>query len=614
MVDLVRGRKGQRMFLLANHAIARGAMEAGVSVATTYPGTPSSEIGEALAQNAHRVGMYFEYSVNEKVALETASAAAVSGLRAFTFYKHVGMNVAADAFMTYAYTGVVGGHVVVIADDPYAHSSQNEQDTRYYAQLSGCPMLEPSTPQEAKDFLVAGYALSEELQLPVIVRTTTRVNHVSGPVVLGSLKKPKGKGRFRKEPMRFVPVPLVARIRHRALMEACRRAEVMADRSPFNVIRGDRSSKVGIIASGACYLYVMEALKSLNLRAKVLKLGMTHPVPRKKIVRFLKTVEKVLVVEELEPYMENAVKAAAQDAGINLKVHGKDFLPRMLEFSQDHVNAAVARLFGRRYRVHATEEMELPPRPPNLCPGCPHRATYYEVKTATKDSAVYVSDIGCYTLGLLEPLKTADFFLCMGSSSGIAGGFSKAVDDPVVAFVGDSTFYHSAVPGVINGVHNRHRFLYVILDNRTTAMTGHQPHPGMDRNAQGEPAPEVPLEDVLRGCGIKHVKTIDPFDVKASVETLREMLKHEEPAAVISKRECALLELARKRKAGEKVVPFAVDHEKCVNCRICITRFACTAFFVDDATGKPQIDPNLCVGCTVCAQICPVGAIGEVRK
>ena len=610
MKELLSKEKGKKLFLLGNHAIVRGALEAGVNIATTYPGTPSSEIGNTLHEIAKEAGVYFEFSTNEKVAIEVAGAAAVSGQRAFTFFKHVGLNVAADAFMSYCYTGCKGGHVVLVADDPAAHSSQNEQDSRYYAMLSGAPMIEPVFPQECKDIIKDSFDVSEQLGIPVLIRTTTRVNHVSGIVELGEMRPMKGRVHFNKDPMNWVLVPLVARQKHPVLLEKLRKAQALSEAYPYTTVEGPEGhTKLGIITSGASYGYVKEALARLPYKVRVLRIGMVHPMPVKRMGEFLATVDEVLVVEELEPYMEMWTKIAAKDAGLQLPVHGKDMLPRILEFTRDIVSDAIIKASGETPPTRKRPlEMQLPARPPTLCPGCPHRATYYACKVATKDEAVYSSDIGCYTLALYPPLKTADLFFCMGSSPGIAAGFSKSVDQPVLAFVGDSTFFHGAIPGLINAVHNMHRFTYVILDNRTTAMTGHQPHPGSSENGMGEKAPAVDIEQVVRGCGVDWVEIVDPFNVKKTIDTIKKALAYKGIAVVIARRTCALLEVAELREKGVKMEKYHVDRAKCKKCKRCINMFACPAMYIEP-DGTVGINEMLCVGCGVCAQVCQVGSI-----
>ena len=613
MNEILSNKVGKRMFLLGNDAIVRGAIEAGLDIATTYPGTPSSEIGNTFSQIAKDAGVYFEFSTNEKVAMEVAAGAAVSGQRALTFFKHVGLNVAADPFITLCYTVVKGGHVIIVADDPAMHSSQNEQDSRYYAMLSGAPMIEPVFPQECKDMVKGAFDISEQLAIPVLVRTTMRVNHVSGVVEFGDMKARRGKVHFDKEPTKPVPMPLVSKQKHPVLLKKLKEAMELTEAYQFTTIEGPKGkAKLGVITAGASYGYVKEAAKKLPYDIRIMRIGMVHPMPVKKMAKFMMTVEKVLVVEELEPYMEMWTKVAAKDAGLTLEVHGKDLLPRIWEFSRDIVTDAIIKAMGDEPPKRKMPfQMELPARPATLCPGCPHRATYYACKVATKDEAIFSSDIGCYILALLPPLRTADLFLCMGSSVGTAAGFSKATDQAVVGFVGDSTFFHSAIPGVINAVHNKHKFTYVILDNRTTAMTGHQPHPGTNKNGMGEEAPALDIEKVVRGLGVEWVRTVDPFNVKATIETFKDALAYKGISIIIARRECALLEVAKKRGKGEALPTYRVIKEKCKKCKRCLKMFACPALFIDE-DGTVAINDTLCVGCGVCAQVCTFGTIEKV--
>lgn len=552
MPELLAGKR--KRLLLGNEALVRGALEAGLGFATTYPGTPASEIGDTLARLAEECGLYFEYSVNEKVALELAAAAAASGVRALVAMKHVGLNVAADAFISTLYTGTRGGLVVVTADDPSMHSSQNEQDNRYYAYLAGAPLLEPSDPQEAYAMAKAAFPLSEGLELPVLLRLTTRVAHTRAGVEFGELPPPherRVKGRFEKDPFRFVIVPSVARRAHKLLLERLERAEALSESSPFNSVRGE-GKELGVATSGVSYAYVLDAIDELGVwgRVRVLKLGMSHPLPKRLIAQFLGSVERVLVVEELEPLLETALRAIAQESGLKVKIYGKGTggLSRLYEYDPDRVRSALAQALGLESEAPTAPEPEplrLPDRPPVLCPGCPHRASYYALKLALgkeAENTIFTTDIGCYTLGLLPPLAMADHLLCMGSSVGTAGGFARATDQRVIAFIGDSTLFHAGLPAIVNAVHHGHKFLVVVLDNQTTAMTGHQPHPGLAFSALG-PAEAVPLERLLSGCGVRKIHVIDPEDLHGAVVAFREALKESETelAVVISRHPCVLL-------------------------------------------------------------------------
>lgn len=611
MHKLLTDSPGKEMLLLGNEAIARGAIEAGVAFATCYPGTPSSEIPEQFFNISQETDLYFEYSTNEKVALEVGAGAAVSGLRTMVTMKHVGLNVAADPLMTLAYVGVKGGMVIVNADDPSLFSSQNEQDNRYYARLSGLPMLEPINVQEMKDFTSLAFDLSEELELPVILRTTTRLNHIRGGVKIGELRPIKSKSTFRKNPMHYVAVPAVARRLHMELVDKFEKILKKSENFPNNKILGQ--GKWGIVANGVSLNYVIDAVSELDLKDKVslLKLGFSYPLPQELCFRFFDQVEKVLVIEELEPILETELKALAQEKGLGIPIKGKGVgdLSRVFEYDPAMVRRAIAAYFDAPYKgplkVESADVPELPARPPTLCSGCPHRATFYAVKQIYGDEAVYPSDIGCYTLGLLPPLSMADFVICMGSSVSSSSGFSRATDQKVAAFIGDSTFFHSGITGLINAVHNNHKFTLVILDNGTTAMTGHQPHPGVNTKPMGVEKTRVPIEDVVRGCGVKDVHVVKPFKVNKTMEAVKASLGYDGLSVIISEEFCPLF--ARAIGEQRKTRPFYVNQNKCKNHRVCITKLACPAMYLEG--DQVEIDKNLCIGCTVCAQVCPENAI-----
>jgi len=611
MHRLLIDEPGRVMLLLGNEAIARGAIEAGLAFATCYPGTPSSEIPLQFFNISKETDLYFEYSTNEKVALEVAAGAAISGLRTMVAMKHVGLNVAADPFMTLAYTGVQGGMVIVSADDPYLFSSQNEQDNRFYARMASVPMLEPTSCQEMKDMTIYAFDLSEELQIPVLLRTTTRLNHIRGPVRLGDIKERKTKSHFNKNPFHYVCVPAVSRNLHRLLLEKYEKAQRLSESSPYNEIIG--SGSWGIVTNGVSFNYVKDAVKDLGIddRVKILKLGFSWPMPEKLIGEFLNGLEKVLVVEELEGIVENDLKAIAQEGGINIPIKGKGVgrLGRLYEYDPRMVREAIAEYFNVSYEfskiVDLTDLPQLPQRPPNLCAGCPHRATYYAIKKVYGEDTIYPTDIGCYTLGLLPPLKMGDLVICMGSSVSTSCGFSKATDQKVVSFIGDSTFFHSGITGLIDAVHNNHRFTLVILDNGTTAMTGHQPHPGVDTEPLGVKRTRISIEQVVRGCGVKDVHVVHPFNVKKTIEAVKASYEYDGLSVIISQEYCPLF--AKAIGKARKARPFQVDHNRCKNHRVCVDQFACPAMYVEE--GKVYIDKNLCIGCSVCAQICPERAI-----
>jgi indolepyruvate ferredoxin oxidoreductase alpha subunit len=617
MHPLLTTEVDKSLLLLGNEAIVRGALEAGLGFATTYPGTPSSEIGDNLFRIAGESDLYFEYSTNEKVALETAAGAAVSGVRTLCSMKHVGLNVAADPLMTLAYVGIRGGMVIITADDPSMFSSQNEQDNRIYARLSNLPMLEPASAQEAKEMTKAAFEISEALELPILLRTTTRLSHHRGIVTIGPLVPPATKGAFEKNSARFVTVPANARLRHKILLEQEDKARDMACRSPFNTVTG--SGPWGLATSGMAYAYVADAIKDLGLEDKVriLKLGFTYPFPDKLVVDFIQSVEKVLVVEELEPVLEHGLKVTAQTNGLTTPIAGKgaDLFSRLYEYHPGMVREVIARFFGTAYSpptpIDVKEDphpVQLPMRPPNLCAGCPHRATYYAVNSVLKETqteAVFPTDIGCYTLGILPPLQTADFLICMGSSVTSAAGISRVTDKKVIAFIGDSTFFHSGVTGLINAVHNKHNFILVILDNGTTAMTGHQPHPGVEITPPGWEKPSVSIEAIVRACGVEQVAVVNPINLAKTKNAVKEALEANELSVIVAKAPCPLYERRMLHKKAKRA--FVVGPECNTDCTECVDTFGCPALYKNpapDAETTMIINENLCIGCGVCVQIC----------
>lgn len=615
MHKLLEGKPESRHFLLGNEAIARGAIEAGVAFATTYPGTPSSEISGNLFQISKETDLYFEYSSNEKIALELVSAAANSGLRSLCLMKHVGVNVAADVLMTLAYLGVKKGLVLLTADDPFMFSSQNEQDNRYYGKLAGLPVLEPSSVAEAKEMIGYAFELSEKLNEPVIFRTTTRINHSSGEVGFSEITPPKINGNFIKDPMNFVSVPAVSRKRHKVLLDNLDKALEISQDCKYNFVEG--SGKLGIICNGVSYAYVNDAVNDLNCKdqTRVLRIGFSNPMPDQMIQDFLSGCEKALVVEEGEPVMEEYIKACAQEAGLTLEIKGKgeNFFSRLYEYDPSIVRKVTADFFGMEYTkptpVDTSDLPVLPNRPPNLCAGCSHRATFYAAKKAGGLDTIYPSDIGCYTLGFLPPVAMGDFVLCMGASVGTACGFSKSTGKKVVAFIGDSTFFHSGMNGLLNAVFNNHDITLVILDNRTTAMTGHQPNPGVDMTELGfDNYNQIDIEKVVKSFGIESVQTVKPYNIKKTEAAIKDAMDYKGVSVVIAKEKCVLY--AKQLKQAKKVI-FQVNEEKCKNHRDCVNDLGCPAFFIEQ--DRVKIDPNICTGCSVCAQICPENAISPVK-
>jgi indolepyruvate ferredoxin oxidoreductase alpha subunit len=601
---LLNPSAGGTELLLGNEAIVRGLLEAGIAFVSCYPGTPSSEIPDTFHRLKPHGDFYFEYSANEKVALEVGGGAALSGAPTCVTMKHVGVNVAADPLMTLAYIGCPGGLVLVSADDPGCHSSQNEQDNRLFAQLAGLPVFEPSTAQECKDMARDALLFSRERQQPVMLRTTTRVSHLRGPVEFGPLPGATKSYLFEKNPMRWVPIPAVARVRHKELLKFMGECADYAETSPLNTITG--SGDVGIVASSIGRAYVKDVLAedSLADQVSLLELGFSYPMPEKMLTKFLSEHKTVLVVEELEPFVEDALRALAHKHNIDVDIQGKgDHLTRLGELNTEMVRGAVHQALGKTPKAHVLcappREEPLPLRPPNLCAGCSHRSAYFTVREVYGDEAVYSNDIGCYTLGILPPLATADFLLCMGSSVSAGGGFAMASGKPVVAFIGDSTFFHSGVTGLVSAVYNKHDLLLVILDNGTTAMTGHQPHPGVETTIHGGNPGRVDIEAVVRGCGVDAFEVMNPANYKASKALIEKMKGQRGVRVILSQEPCILF---AKRTLKQKQPRVAYVTEQTQGVQDCLKTLACPAFAVEEE--GIIIREDLCTGCMFCLQVC----------
>ncbi len=593
--------EGARHLLLGNEAIVRGALEAGVNMVTCYPGTPSSEVPDSFRRILASGRFRLEYSVNEKVALEVAAGASLAGALCLVTMKHVGVNVAADPLLTMTYTGLPGGLVLLSADDPGCHSSQNEQDNRTYARFAGMPCFEPASAQEAKDMAKAACILARELQQPVLLRTTTRVSHLRGPVSFGPLpEEPAPLIPFVRDKRRFVPIPAVARVRHKALVSNLERAREIAEQSPFNRVSG--GGEIGIVASGVSRAYLHDVLLANNWqdRVRVFDFGMTWPLPEKSLEIFMRQVKTLLVLEEGEPLVEQALNALAHKLSLPVEVRGKqDSLTVFGEYSTLRIHEALAPLIDKNMEVlPKTEQQELPQRPPNLCPGCAHRAAFYAVRRIFGDEAYYSSDIGCYTLGILPPLNTADFLFCMGSSISSGSGFAAAGSKPVVAFIGDSTFFHSGITGLVNAAFNKHNVLVVILDNGTTAMTGHQPNPGVAQGVLGEDCAHLDIEAVVKGCGVSRVAKVRGYNLKAMREVLEEMKEEQGVRVLVVEEPCVLFARRILRKARTQRAYVAEQNE---NARYCFESYACPAFLSQGE--EIGVDEDLCAGCMVCMQI-----------
>jgi indolepyruvate ferredoxin oxidoreductase alpha subunit len=624
---------GTDQLLMGNEAIARGALEAGVGFASAYPGTPSSEIVGSLAEAAKEAGIYAEWSVNEKVALEAAAAASFAGVRAIVSMKQNGINVASDFLMTLNLTGTNAGLVVVIADDPSAHSSTNEQDTRPVAKWAALPLLEPATFQEAKEMTRWAFDLAEELKTVCVVRGVTRVSHARGDVHLGEPTPPSRAARFSPtSPVQFTPLPVP--LKHNLLLQKLEKAKELFESSKFNWYTGPEKPDLLLVTSGSGWFYSLEAVKALGREGSVgiLKLGTTWPLPEKLVLERLVQAEKVLVVEEVDAFLEGNLKELV---GGNLEAvgpltfygKGSGHIPAFGELNPDLVLQALASALGVEKPARPKEYAEraqalIGPvshaRVVGFCAGCPHRATFWSLKNALKldgRNGFVTGDIGCYTMAIgpagYFQIKTVQ---AMGSGTGLASGFGKLAEmgfqQPVVAVCGDSTFFHAAIPALINGVYNRSNFTMLILDNSATAMTGFQPHPGTGANAMGEPTAAVDIEDLCRALGVR-VEVADPFDLGDTTEKLLDLMRDNGGVRVlIARRKCALV---RGRQEGA-AYHMRVDSEKCLgqSCgcnRFCTRVFQCPGLAWDSAAGVARIDEVVCSGCGVCADICPASAI-----
>ena len=578
-----------KQLMLGNAAVARGLYEAGCCVVSSYPGTPSTEITEEAAKFDD---IYCEWAPNEKVAMETAFGASLAGKRSFCGMKHVGLNVAADPLFTVSYTGVNAGMIIVVADDAGMHSSQNEQDSRHYAKASKIPMLEPSDSAEALSFTKLAYELSEEFDTPVIIKMCTRVAHSQSLVETSERVEPPMKP-YEKNIGKYVMMPGNAIRRHPVVEERTRKLAAYAETSPLNRLEAGSDRAMGIITSSTSYQYVKEVFGD---RYPVLKLGMVWPLPKQKILDFAASVDKVAVVEELDPFLEDYCRE------IGLDVLGKDVLPMEGEFSQ---NLVAAKLGGT---VHTGKTLEdvIPARPPVMCAGCPHRGLFY---TLNKNKCTVMGDIGCYTLGAVAPLSAMDMTLCMGGSISGLHGFNKArgaeSEHKTVAVIGDSTFMHSGMTGLANIAYNQSNSTVIILDNSITGMTGHQQNPTTGYNIKGDPAGKIDLESLCRAMGFKRVRVVDPYNLKECDQAVKEELAADEASVIISRRPCALLKYV-KHKA-----PLAVNKDKCIGCKSCM-KIGCPAISMKE--GKAHVDFTQCVGCGVCEQLCPVGAFESTGK
>jgi indolepyruvate ferredoxin oxidoreductase alpha subunit len=616
-------------FCLGNEAIARGLIEAGVQLAAGYPGTPTSEILGIMPNFRKIEGLdyYLEWSTNEAVALEVAAAGAQTGIRSAFTAKHVGLNVAMDALMTLAYSGIKGGLVLIIGDDPSLHSSQNEQDTRYFGKASYIPILDPSTPQEAYEMTKYAFEFSEQFLLPVILRITTRVAHAREIVHFKKISPIYRKPVFEKDVMRLVNVPAIARQNHIRLVDKRERLGEFVNTLTYNKVIGKIPNKFGVITSGVAFSYALEAIQVLNLedRIPILKLGLIYPIAEKTVANFLKEVETALIFEEVEPILETDVRVIAQVNRLSTKILGKRE-GYTNYFGELNTKIAIKALQDitkvEKVNFTETEEMAkehselLPNRPPILCAGCPHRGSFLIVKKALgkhRKDAIFTSDIGCYALGLSPPANVADTLLCMGASIGMGAGLAHSgIKEPVVAIIGDSTFWHSGLPALANAVYNNADLTIMVVDNLTTAMTGMQDHPGtgiplMPIELNVTPVTPLSIEKVVKAMNIP-VIVVDPWEIDKTTLQMKELMEKKTtgPRVIVSRRACTTDALRR----AEPHKSYYIDHSDCIGCDICINQLGCPAILrsrYDEH--KPIIDTNVCNSCSICAQICPKEAI-----
>lgn len=589
-------------YVMGNGAIALGALKAGVNVVCGYPGTPSSEIIETIAKYPHE-GLHLEWSVNEKAALEVAAAAAYSGARALVTMKQVGLNVASDPLMSLAYVGVEGGMVVVSADDPGPISSQTEQDSRRFAEFARIPVFDPASAEEAFEMIQDAFTYSEKYKTPVIFRPTTRVDHGYAAIEAADTYTPKSFEGFKKDPGRFVIFPRLSYKNHGMIEE--RNVRIGEDLSSyrFNTAEGGPSAKA-VLAGGISYMYAKEFLQD-HPGVTLIRIATAYPFPESFMLDKLKAVEELLCIEELSPYLEEQVLKLAGRYGITLKVYGKisGHVPAMGENSADSVKNILKDFLGIESlegSCGVSDAPALPARPPVLCAGCPHRASFYAVKKAMEgEKTYYCGDIGCYTLGNAMPLDMVDTCLCMGAGVTMAQGFSHIdKDGKAFAFIGDSTFFASGMTGVVNAVYNEADITVCILDNSTTAMTGHQPHPGTGRNMMGHVIQKVSIPKILEGIGLTKVITVDPLDLKAAVSAVKECAGLKGVKAIIFKSPCIAIEKSSKK---------CTIGDDCINCKKCIRETGCPALSLSE--GRVVIEASLCTGCALCSQVCPVSAV-----
>ena len=619
---------GKKTFLLGNEAIARGALEAGVDVVTCYPGTPSTEISDTLSELESDFWFAMEYSTNEKVAVDAAFGASMGGARAMAVMKYAGLNVAYDSLIAISYLGVRGGLVIVVCDDPSAFSSGGEEDSRYLAECAWIPTLLPSNPEEAKKMTKDAFEISEKAGVPVMIRPVTRVSHMSGIVEFGELpskerpKLPWAKAEIRKD-LRFAGIgsPRVM-ARRTQMIERAKNAREIIESMGYDKVFGD-GNEVGIIACGGAYNYALEAVDILGISTSIFKVDMAFPLPEKKLADFLSKIKKAIILEEQDPHLELHVKAIANDANPGLKVYGKQngYFPLTYEYSAtvaiQGICAALEIKPPLDYKALAQKAAEAqkvaPPRPPVLCAGCPHTASIYALSRATRGKTIScLGDVGCYGMAAFPPLDMVDVIVCMGSGTGMACGLSYISADPIVALIGDSTFFHAGLPALANAVYNRANFTLMLLDNGTTGTTGLQPNAGTGICGGNKPGKRIIVEDLVKALGVEDIKTVDPFNLEETIDAIKDSVEFGGPSVIICRQPCALVLVRDAKKTGKTLIPYTVDPDKCNGCFLCTRKFGCPAISQE---GKVVvIDQEVCTGCGVCAQICPTEAIAITKK
>jgi len=627
--DIKRTDEGP-VLLLTNDAVVRGALEADVKVISEYPGSPTSEILDAFSVLLEHFGDYkMEIAANEKIALETVAGASMAGVRSFTAMKSVGMNVASDTLFSLGYTGLNAGCVCLIADDPHAHSSQSEQDGRFFGEAAYIPMVEPSTAQEAHDMVKWAFEFSERYKTLVLMRTTTRVNHQRGMVRLDNLARtPFRKMKWGDVKAPYFTVGQIARDLKAKLLEKNEKIKEAVEGVEFNLVE-EGSGPVGVLTGGISYLHTKEAMNNLGVKLPVFKVGTVYPLPEKKISRFIESLTTLIIVEELQPYFELRVTALAKDVNPKLKIIGKrsGHFSEMLEYNVPLVEKVLAETLGRSpsldydqiLKTANTLKKDIPYRNPIFCAGCPHRGTLWAFRQALtrlrrRDTIVYNNDIGCYSMVMLKPNEFTDTMLCMGASVGLSAGMHLVLEDKVVAMVGDSTLYHAALPGIVNLIHHNANVTLFILDNSVTAMTGQQWNPNSPYDAGRRFARKINMEDFFQGLGADKITIVNPFETREAIKPIMDALEAPGFSVIISRGECALYGDRERKKRGEKIIPSENEKEICRKIYACIIEFHCPAILIDEADGKIDIMTDTCNGCLECQKVCPVNAPRHIER